>query len=121
MHQPPLRQFARALVRLGQTERVAVFALAGLMALLVPDMEPKLKASLKGRISEGLPWLCAAALRVPFAPALFALSGMSLLQPDRTHFNAANCKFLLSSSEAGGENGPAIEFLRDRVRRHLKG
>jgi hypothetical protein len=102
-------------------ERVAVFALAGLMTFLVPESGPKLKTSLKGPISDGLPWLCAATLRFPFVPAFFALSAMSLLQPDRMHFNTANCKLLLSSSEAGGENGPAIEFLRDQVRRHLKG
>src|ERR1035441_10623977 len=45
-------------------ERVAVFDLAGLMTFLVPESGPKLKTSLKGPISDGLPWLRSEERRV---------------------------------------------------------
>jgi hypothetical protein len=99
-------------------ERVNLFALAGVLALLLPRSRPKLKDTLKGQ-SRHLQRSREEVAKYTFVPAYFALAGMSLLFGTSDNFSPATCISLLWEAEKYAEKGPAIEFLRAEVKRYL--
>lgn len=104
--------------RMHADERINIFALAGVLALLLPRGKPKLQEAL-GTQRRHLARLQEEAIQYTFIPSFFALVGMSLVSGTKANFSLANCERLLSAAEEYAEKGPAIELVRAAVRSYL--
>jgi hypothetical protein len=100
-------------------EKLAQLALSGLLGFLAPRHSRELRRTLTS-LAKSTQWLRPLALEQTFVPALFALEGLALLYPEENVFIPLVCRKLLAKSEEYEEVGPAIEHLRERVRRYGK-
>ena len=98
-------------------EKLAHLGLAGLLRFLVPQLGNELRRIL-APLATITHWLYQEALEQTFVLALFALEGIVLLRPGEPVFKPLVCAGLLQKSKAYEEVGPAIEHLRERVKRH---
>lgn len=98
-------------------EKLAQLALAGLLSFLVPQLGNELRRIL-APLATITRWLYQDALEQTFLPALFALEGIALLRPDEPVFKPLLCVGLLQKSKADEEVGPAIEHMRERLKRY---
>ncbi len=100
-------------------EKVAQLGLAGLLGFLLPQLSAKLRARM-APLRGATPWLSELALEQTFVPALFALEGIALLQPGNMIFTPLVSMGLLMKSKQYEDIGPAVEHLRERVKRYGK-
>jgi len=92
-------------------EKVAQFALAGLLAFLYPQYKLrliKLLAPLKGAVR----WLGDMALQESFVPAVFTLEGISLQALRASVFTPWVCSMLLLQYSAEKNDSAALKTLR---------
>jgi hypothetical protein len=101
------------------SERLAQLSLAGLLGFLVPAVRKRLRGILAPLIRSA-PWLKQKAVELTFVPALFALEGLALLSPNGDVFTRQVCFGLLWKSSEYETVGPAIEYLRERVKHARK-
>jgi hypothetical protein len=97
-------------------EKMAQLAVAGLLNFLTPTLHKRLLGILVP-LRKSAPWLQPEALEQTFVPALFALEGLALLNPNADVFTRQVRFGLLWKSEVYESVGPAIEHLRRRVKR----
>ena len=102
-------------------EKIAQLALAGLLGFLLPSVTAKLRNIIKP-FSGTTPWLEEEINKdqVGFVPALFALEGIALLKQSDAVFKPLVCAKILLKLGKYEDIGPAIEHLRERVKRHGK-
>lgn len=103
--------------RKSNSEKVAQFALAGLLHLSMPSQRAQLHRLL-GPLARSGKWLQNDVMNTTFVPALFALEGMALLIPAPAVFSPDVCRSLLEKSTHYEHIGPSIEALRSRVQRY---
>jgi hypothetical protein len=100
-------------------EKLAQFALAGLLRFLAPRFGDELRTIL-APLAGMLNWLYHEALQQTFVPALFALEGITLLRHNQLVFTRPVCAGLLAASMEYEDVGTAIEHLRNRVQEYAK-
>jgi hypothetical protein len=100
-------------------EKLAQLALAGLLKFLAPRLGDKLHSILTPLVKSAR-WLRPQALELTFVPALFALEGIALLRLNEGVFTPQVCLALLAKSEDYEDIGPAIEHVREHVKRYSK-
>ena len=98
------------------SEKVAQLSLAGLLGFLAPTLRRRVRRIL-APLTKSAPWLKQAALELTFVPALFALEGLALLSPNGDVFTKQVCFGLVWKSKEYDNVGPAVEHLRERVKR----
>jgi len=98
-------------------EKLAQLALAGLLRFLLPRFGNELRGIL-APLATSTRWLYNEALEQTFLPALFALEGIALFRPNEPVLTPLVSVGLLAKSKQYEEAGPAIEDLRERVKRH---
>ncbi|GAB6042871.1 hypothetical protein [Endothiovibrio diazotrophicus] len=101
----------------GNDEKLAQLALGGLLALVAPRRCEKLRDILRPLVALER-WLLSEALTDSFIPSLFALEGLALSTPVRSIFNVLICRELLAKSAELDHTGPAVEALKERVKRY---
>jgi hypothetical protein len=106
---------ARVGAKAESRERVAQLSLAGLMGLLVPATRKRLSRIL-ALLTRSAPWLKQEAMELTFVPALFALEGLRLLSPSGDVFTQQLRLGLLWKCKEYEAIGPAIEYLRKRLK-----
>ncbi|MFH1719613.1 MAG: hypothetical protein ABIF19_19860 [Planctomycetota bacterium] len=102
-------------------EKIAQLALAGLLGFLLPSVTAKLRNIIKP-LSDATPWLEKEIIKdqTGFVPALFALEAIALHKQSEAVFKPLVCAKVLLKLEKYEDIGPAIEHLRERVKRHGK-
>jgi hypothetical protein len=97
------------------SEKVAQLSLAGLLDFLAPTVRRSVRRIL-APLTKSAPWLKQEALELTFVPALFALQGLAILIPNGDVFTNQVCFGLLWKSKEYENVGPAVEYLRERVK-----
>lgn len=106
----------RAKRRGAKEEKLAQFMLAGLLAFLVPQMRTRVRTA-AAPLRASAPAASKLALDQTFVPAFFALAGTALVQSSQPMHSPFVRLGLLAKSEEYDEIGPAIDLLRERVKR----
>ncbi len=109
----------RAEERMSNEKKLDLLAFAGVLAFLLPELRPAVRAAVVGRV-RGVRYLQKAAEALTFVPAFFALHGLSLLCPPAANFTSARCARLLQSASEYEARGPAIDYLCADVRKRAR-
>ena len=97
-------------------EKLALFALGGLLAFLFGARKRRVTKSL-ANLTLVSKWLVPLAMEHTFVPAFFELQGIALLLPSDQVFNRQNRKSLLDKVAEYEDIGSAVETLRQQLNR----
>ena len=97
-------------------EKLALFALGGLLAFLFGARKKRVTKSL-ANLTLVSKWLVPLAMEHTFVPAFFELQGIALLLPSDQVFNRQNRKSLLDKVAEYEDIGSAVETLRQQLNR----